>query len=155
MKRILIVYDTKGGTTREIIGWIRDGAVSRGAAVDIADAARAGSVSLNYDLIVAGSPIYGDHPMASVLGFLGRDDLRGHSLALFVVCYAGVFGMRNFMVRRYLDELQYLCKGKTIYETSFDAAQGPWRKLNREICIDFGRMLAGHVHRHPAAIETA
>jgi menaquinone-dependent protoporphyrinogen oxidase len=155
MKRILIVYDTKGGTTREIIGWIRDGAVSHGAAVDVADAARAGSVSLNYDLIVAGSPIYGDHPMASVLDFLCRDDLRGHSLALFVVCYAGVFGMRNFMVRRYLDELQSPCKGNTIYETSFDAAKGPWRKLNREICIDFGRMLAGHVHRHPAAIETA
>jgi hypothetical protein len=155
MKRILIVYDTKGGTTREIIGWIRDEAVSRGATVDVLEASRAGSASLNYDLIVAGSPIYSDHPMPSVLGFLGRDDLHGHSLALFVVCYAGVFGMRNFMVRRYLDELQHLCKGNTIYETSFDAATGPWRKLNREICIDFGRMLAGHIHRHPAAIETA
>ena len=155
MKRILIVYDSKGGTTREIIGWIRDGAVSRGASVDVVEAPHAATVSLNYDLIVAGSPIYGDHPMPSVLRFLRRDDLRGHSLALFVVCYAGVFGMRNFMVRRYLDELEYQCKGRTIYDTSFDAAQGPWRKLNREICIDFGRMLAGHVPRHPAAIETA
>lgn len=155
MKRILIVYDTKGGTTREIIGWIRDGAVSRGAAVDAFEATRAEAVPLNYDLIVAGSPIYYDHPMASVLRFLARDDLRGHSLALFVVCYAGVFGMRNFMVRRYLDELQHLCKGNTIYETSFDAAQGPWRKLNKEICIDFGRMLAGHIHRHPEVVETA
>jgi hypothetical protein len=93
--------------------------------------------------------------MESVLRFLGRDDMRGHNLALFVVCYAGVFGMRNFMVRRYLDELQQFCKGNVIYETSFDAASGPWRKLNREICIDFGRMLAGHIHRHPEAIETA
>jgi menaquinone-dependent protoporphyrinogen oxidase len=155
MKRILIVYDSKGGTTREIIGWIRDGAVSRDASVDVLEAARAGSVPLNYDLIVAGSPIYGDHPMASVLQFLGRDDLRGHSLALFVVCYAGVFGLRNFMVRRYLDELETSCKGNVIYDTSFDAAQGPWRKLNREVCIDFGRMLAGHIHRHPAVVETA
>jgi hypothetical protein len=155
MKRILIVYDTRGGTTREIIGWIRDGAVSRGAVVDVLEAPRARTVSLNYDLIVAGSPIYSDHPMASMLHFLVRDDLHGHNLALFVVCYAGVFGLRNFMVRRYLDELQHLCRGNTIYETSFDAAQGPWRKLNREICIDFGRMLAGHIHRHPEAIETA
>ncbi len=123
--------------------------------MDVLEATRAVSAPLNYDLIVAGSPIYSDHPMASVLRFLGRDDLRGHSLAVFVVCYAGVFGMRNFMVRRYLDELQHLCRGNTIYETSFDAAKGPWRKLNREICIDFGRMLAGHIQRHPAAIETA
>lgn len=155
MKRILIVYDSRGGTTREIIGWIRDGAISGGAVVDVMEAPRAWSASLNYDLIVAGSPIYGGRPMASVLRFLGRDDLRGHSMALFVVCYAGVFGMRNFMVRRYLDELRHLCKGNTVYETSFDAAKGPWRKLNREICIDFGRMLAGHIHRRPAAIETA
>ena len=93
--------------------------------------------------------------MASVLGFLGSDDLRDHNLALFVVCYAGVFGMRNFMVRRYLDEMQSLCKGRVVYETSFDAAHGPWRKLNREVSIDFGRMLAGHIHRLPEAIETA
>ncbi len=153
MKRILIVFDTRGGTTREIIGWIREGAVSRGAHVHVTDAAHV--ESLNYDLIVTGSPIYGDQPMTSVLSFLSRDDLHSHHIALFVVCYAGVFGMRNFMVRRYLDELQQFCKGHVIYETSFDAAQGPWRKLNREICIDFGRMLAGHIHRHPEAIETA
>jgi menaquinone-dependent protoporphyrinogen oxidase len=154
MKRILIVYDTKGGTTKEIIGWIRDGAVSRGACVDVLDAKFKAS-TLNYDLIVAGSPIYGERPLESVLRFLRRDDLRGHNIALFVVCYAGVFGMRNFMVRRYLDELQADCRGHVIYETSFDAAVGPWRKLNREICIDFGRMLAVHIHRHPAAIESA
>lgn len=154
MKRILIVYDTKGGTTKEIIGWIRDGAVSRGAYVDVLNAKNPVS-TLNYDLIVAGSPIYGERPLESVLRFLRRDDLRSHNIALFVVCYAGVFGMRNFMVRRYLDELQACCKGHVIYETSFDAASGPWRKLNREICIDFGRMLAGHIHRHPEAVESA
>jgi menaquinone-dependent protoporphyrinogen oxidase len=154
MKRILIVYDTKGGTTKEIIGWIRDGARSRGAYVDVLDAKGTAS-TLNYDLIVAGSPIYYERPLESVLRFLRRNDLRGHNIALFVVCYAGVFGMRNFMVRRYLDELQAYCKGNVIYETSFDAAVGPWRKLNREVCIDFGRMLAGHIHRHPEAVESA
>ncbi len=86
--------------------------------------------------------------MASVLRFLARDDLRGHSLALFVVCYAGVFGMRNFMVRRYLDELQHLCKGNTIYETSFDAAQGPWRKLDGD--LHRLRAHAGRTHTTPS-----
>ena len=40
MKRILIIFDTRGGTTREIIGWIRDGAVAGGAAVDVASRGR-------------------------------------------------------------------------------------------------------------------
>lgn len=35
MGRILIVFDTKGGSTKEIIGWIREGAMSRGAIVDM------------------------------------------------------------------------------------------------------------------------
>lgn len=153
MKRILIVYDTKGGTTQEIIGWIRDGAVSRGAFVDVR---KAGSIGpLDYDIIVAGSPIYAEKPMESVLRFLRRDELRGKNVALFVLCYAGVFGMRNFMVRRYLDDLHMCCKGNVIYETSFDAAQGPWRKLNREICVDFGKQLAGHIHYRWPAIGTA
>jgi menaquinone-dependent protoporphyrinogen oxidase len=153
MKRILIVYDTKGGTTREIIGWIRDGAVSRGAFVEARKADSAGS--LDYDIIVAGSPIYGEKAMESVMRFLRRDDLKGRSIALFVVCYAGVFGMRNFMVRRYLDDLRMCCKGNVVYETSFDAAHGPWRKLNREICVDFGKSLAGQIHYLRPAIGTA
>jgi len=155
MKRILIVYDTKGGPPARSSAGSRRGPFHEAQPWDAFEATRAATVPLNYDLIVAGTPIYYDHPMDSVLRFLGRDDLRGHSLALFVVCYAGVFGMRNFMVRRYLDELQHLCKGHTIYETSFDAAQGPWRKLNKEVCIDFGRMLAGQIHRPPEVVETA
>ena len=154
MKRILIVYDTRGGTTREIIGWIRDGAISQGASVEERRAGEGGS--LDYDLIVAGAPIYDEKPMESVQCFIRSPGLRDHKLALFVVCHAGVFGMRNMMVRRYLDGLRERCQGHVIYETSFDAAGGPWRKLNREVCIDFGRELAGPIHyRWPVVGGTA
>lgn len=153
MKRILIVYDTKGGTTWEIIGWIREGAVAQGASVDVKNARDVSS--LDYDMTVTGSPIYGEHPMGSIMEFLRRDDLAGRNIALFVVCFAGVFGLRNFMVRRYLDEMRSVCKGNVVSESSFDAAIGPWRKLNREICLDYGRELAEAPARRPKVVGTA
>ncbi|WP_048198756.1 flavodoxin domain-containing protein [Methanocella arvoryzae] len=153
MKRILIVYDTKGGSTWEIIGWIRDGAISQGASVDIKSVREVDN--LDYDLIVTGSPIYGEQPMGSIINFLTRDDLTNKNIALFVVCFAGVFGLRNFMVRRYLDEMRSICKGHVVSMTSFDAATGPWRKLNREICYDYGREIAGAPVRRPKVVGTA
>lgn len=151
MGRILIVYDTKGGTTGEIIGWIKEGAESQGAYVDTK---MAGTVkSLDYDLIVVGTPIYNERPMKSIRDFLRREDLRNMRVALFVVCFAGVFGMRNFMVRRYLEELRRLCTGSVVKQTSFDSAVGPWRKLNRSVCVDFGRDMASIARQRPTAVE--
>ncbi len=153
MGRILIVFDTKGGSTLEIIQWIREGAASTGVHVDVQSP---GSVtSLDYDLIVVGTPIYDDRPMASVRRFLETSRLHDKKLALFVVCFAGIFGMRNFMVRKYLDELRGRCEGIVIKQTSFDSAMGPWRKVNRAVCIDFGKELASLPHGHSAAMEPA
>ncbi|HTX44266.1 MAG TPA: flavodoxin domain-containing protein [Methanocella sp.] len=148
MGRILIVFDTKGGSTKEIIQWIREGAASKGAQVDIQSP---GAVtSLDYDLIVVGTPIYDDRPMLSVQHFLEAGKLHNKKLALFVVCFAGIFGMRNFMVRRYLEELRGKCAGVVIKQTSFDSAMGPWRKVNRAVCIDFGKELASLPPNHRA-----
>ncbi|HTY92212.1 MAG TPA: flavodoxin domain-containing protein [Methanocella sp.] len=151
--RILIVYDTKGGSTSEIIQWIKDGAASRGASVDVK--APDAVTSLNYDLIVVGTPIYDDLPMCSIKHFLESEGLRNRKVAIFVVCFAGIFGMRNFMVRKYLDYLREACDGVVVRITSFDSAMGPWRKINRAICIDFGKELASQAYSQPAAMETA
>ncbi|HMK47709.1 MAG TPA: flavodoxin domain-containing protein [Methanocella sp.] len=153
MKRFLIVYDTKGGTTWEVVRWIKEGAQSQDASVDVKSVEDV--ESLDYDLIVTGSPIYGEQPLDSILTFLRRPELKNHNVALFVVCFAGVFGMRNFMVRRYLDELRSICEGRVVSETSFDATTGPWSKLNKEICIDYGREIAGAPLRHPKVVGTA
>lgn len=153
MGRILIVFDTKGGSTREIIQWIREGAASKGAHVDVQGPNAV--TSLDYDLIVVGTPIYDDKPMRSVRRFLRTESLHNKKLALFVVCFAGIFGMRNFMVRKYLEELRESCAGVVVKQTSFDRAMGPWRKVNRAICIDFGKELALLPYNQPAAVETA
>lgn len=153
MKRILVVYDTKGGSTREIIGWIAEGAASQGAKVETRDVNHVESI--DYDIIAVGTPIYNEKPMKSIIDFLRSERLRAKAIALFVVCNSGVFGMRNFMVRMYLEELKKICTGNVIYETSFDSAAGPWRKLNRSICIDFGKELAGNKPHWRRAIEVA
>lgn len=153
MGRILIVFDTKGGSTGEIIQWIKEGATSKGAHVDVKSPNSV--TSLDYDLIVVGSPIHSDRPMSSVWQFLERDGLRNKRVALFVVCFAGIFGMRNFMVRKYLEELRRACTGIVVRQTSFDSAMGPWRKINRAICIDFGKELASLPCNPPPIIETA
>jgi menaquinone-dependent protoporphyrinogen oxidase len=145
-RSILIVYDTMGGTTKEIIMWIKEGAESRGASVDTKKPGEA--VSLDHDIIVIGTPVYNEKPMESIISFLRKDELRNRSVALFVVCFAGVFGLKNFMVRKYLEELREECKGNVVYETSFDSAGGPWRKLNMAICHEFGKDLAGPVRNN-------
>lgn len=151
--RILIVYDTKGGSTWEIVQWIREGAASMGARVDVKSPNTV--TSLDYDLIVVGSPIYNDRPMRSIRHFLEGKSLHNKKVAIFVVCFAGIFGMRNFMVRKYLDDLREDCDGIVIRTTSFDSALGPWRKINRDVCIDFGKELASLPSSHAAAAETA
>ncbi len=153
MGSILIVYDTKGGTTGEIIQWIREGAVSKGARVDVRTPAAI--TSLDYDLIVVGSPIYHDRPMRSILQFLKKEGLRNKKLALFVVCPEGIFGMRSFMVRKYLEELRQNTGGVVVKQTSFDSALGPWRKINRTVSVDFGKELATLPFNPPAVMETA
>ena len=150
--RILIVYDTKGGTTGEVIQWIKEGAASRGASVDVRGPAAV--TSLNYDLIVVGTPIYNDRPMQSIKYFLEKKGLCDRRVAIFVVCFAGIFGMRNFMVRKYLDDLRAATGGTVVKMTSFSSAIGPWRKINRAVCIDFGKELASQTYSHPAAVGT-
>jgi flavodoxin len=151
MGRILIVFDTKGGSTREIIQWIREGAASKGAHVDVRTPDTV--TSLDYDLVIVGPPIYNDRPMSSVREFLKRGDMRDKKVALFVVCFSGIFGMRSFLVRKYIDELERAGPGNVVKETSFSTALGPWRKMNRAVCIDFGKELANISPDQPAPVE--
>jgi len=66
--KTLIVYDSKHGSTEKICNWIKEG-------IGDADICNVNNVSsLNYDLILVGSPIYFGKPLKSVISFL--DDKR-------------------------------------------------------------------------------
>ena len=85
--RVLIIYDTRYGSTKTIAEWIAEGAASRGHA-DVAVQNVAEADPRGFDLIVIGSPIYEEHPLPSVVNFLvaNRDRLSDKDVALFVVC---------------------------------------------------------------------
>ena len=80
-KRAIVIYDTKYGSTEQVANWIAEG-------LNDADLKYVGDVtSVYYDLVVIGSPIYGDVPSQKILQFLDRnkENLANKKIALFTV----------------------------------------------------------------------
>jgi menaquinone-dependent protoporphyrinogen IX oxidase len=80
--KTLIAYDSRYGTTTTVAHWLCE---ALGSDCDIANVADISS--FDYDLIVIGSPIYTDEPLASVTQFLHehRNTLSEKKVALFFV----------------------------------------------------------------------
>ncbi len=78
----LIAYDTRYGTTEEIAHWLAEGLAVDCDVRNVADV-----TSLDYDLIVVGSPMYTDEPLPSVIQFLREHStsLSSKNVALFLV----------------------------------------------------------------------
>jgi len=125
--KTLIVYDSKHGATEKVSSWIKEG-------IGDADICNVNNVSsLNYDLILVGSPIYFGKPLKSVISFLDdkRDELKNKRIIPFVVC------IRNGK--------KYLSKLKNFIPNTEDGkifrGRFLFHKLNKEECINFGRMM--------------
>jgi menaquinone-dependent protoporphyrinogen IX oxidase len=113
MARVLIIYDTRYGSTKIIAEWIAEGVVSRGhAAVAVQNVAEADP--RGFDFIVIGSPIYEEHPLPSVVNFLAanRDHLNDTDVALFVVCVDYGAVPKEELVHRYVANLQAHAAGR-------------------------------------------
>ena len=125
--KTLIVYDSKHGSTEKICNWIKEG-------IGDADIYNVNNVSsLNYDLILVGSPIYFGKPLKSIISFLDdkRDELKNKRIIPFVVC------IRNG--KKYLSKLKKFipnAEDGKIFRGRF-----LFHKLNKEECINFGRMM--------------
>jgi menaquinone-dependent protoporphyrinogen IX oxidase len=65
MARVIIVYDTRYGSTKTVARWIAEGIASEGH-VDMAIQNVAEADPRGFDFIVIGSPIYEEHPLPSV-----------------------------------------------------------------------------------------
>ena len=80
--KTLIAYDTRYGTTTTIARWLCEAIAEDCDIANVADVA-----SLDYDLIVIGSPIYTDAPLSSVTQFLHDhgEALKQKNVALFFV----------------------------------------------------------------------
>jgi len=113
MARVLIIYDTRYGSTKTIAEWIAEGAASIGqVAVAVQNVAEADP--RDFDFIVIGSPIYEEHPLPSVVNFLAanRDHLNDKDVALFVVCVDYGEVPKEELVQRYVADLQARAAGR-------------------------------------------
>jgi len=81
--RSLIIFDTTYGSTQKVAKWIGEGISGSTEFCKVGDAE-----SLDYELIVIGSPIYGQKRLKSIDAFLkkNRDVLAKKKVALFIVC---------------------------------------------------------------------
>jgi menaquinone-dependent protoporphyrinogen IX oxidase len=100
--KTLIAYDTKYGTTATIAHWLSEAIVGDCDIAKVADVADV--ASLDYDLIIVGSPIYTDEPLPSVKKFLldERDALSQKKVAVFFV-YDDLLTLKS---KTYVDELR-------------------------------------------------
>lgn len=91
MAKTLIAYCTLTGETGEVAGFIRDGLLSTGAEVLVANVALLSGEGniFGFDAYVLGSPTYHGEmmqPMKSFLFLAGNQDLRGRIGASFGSC---------------------------------------------------------------------
>jgi len=103
MKPSLIVFDTVHGSTEKIAQWIREG---MGGTADLKKANEV--ISLDYGLVIVGSPIYGHKPLKSITDFLERerDVLAKRKVALFVVCCDHPYPDLALTVEGYLQDFR-------------------------------------------------
>lgn len=125
--KTLIVYDSKHGSTEKICNWIKEG-------IGDADICKVNNVSsLNYDLILVGSPIYFGKPLKSVTSFLEnkRDELVDKKIIPFVVCL--------WNGKKYLSKLKKFIPN--IEDGKIFGGRFLFHRLNKEECVNFGRMM--------------
>ncbi|HDO19340.1 MAG TPA: hypothetical protein ENG74_01290 [Thermoplasmatales archaeon] len=119
--KVVIVYDTKRGSTKQIVDWMVEELKSIGIEVS---SMRPNEVdTLDCDLIVVGSLIYWEKPLKSITDFLraNQDVLREKNMAVFVVCMAQIFGKHTdrYIERRYVGTLKKVSSGKIIETCAF------------------------------------
>jgi menaquinone-dependent protoporphyrinogen IX oxidase len=117
--KCLVVYGSKYGSTREVAQ-----AVADGLEADIADASTLPDVR-EYDLVVIGSPIYGNDYLAAVIEFIQkfRTDLDEKRVAAFITAaadwdvQAGLTGDEDDLLptqQEYAEGLATLCGGHMV-----------------------------------------
>ncbi len=148
MKKAVIVYDTKRGSTETISGWIKDFLEKEGWQVSLLRAGEERELEGNYDLIIIGSPIYYEKPLKSVKEFIeqNRETLSGILVAIFVVNMADLFGhlTESYIKTRYIGALEKLLKNPPIITYPIRGwLRKPGQKTRKDV-EEFVKLIASH-----------
>lgn len=136
----LICYDTKYGSTRQICHYIKSGMEMNTEIKTISEVN-----SLDYDLIIIGSPVFIGKPMKSVGNFViaNYENLRDKKIAVFVTCWAMAtkYGAssKEFLeqLKKYLPPCCLICEkalsGKLILDKISEKDQKTMQRLLRRL----------------------
>ena len=86
--QISIIYDSKKGATKTIVGWMAGQLEEEGHSVTLSKPGD--DPELSADLIIIGSPIYFERPLPSVKEFIEKNSrtLKEKEFAVFIVGWA-------------------------------------------------------------------
>ncbi len=103
--KVLIVYDTKRGSTEKIVNIIAENVKDKNIEIDIGKVNNNKDIS-HYNGFVILSPIYYEKPLDSVLQWIQkhRDSLTNRKTCLIAVCMANYFGHagKAYIYKRYI-----------------------------------------------------
>ncbi|MBR9678625.1 MAG: hypothetical protein GOU97_05025 [Nanoarchaeota archaeon] len=136
MKRVLIVYDTKHGSTKKVSEWVKQGVEAKGVGCVVKHVSEV--THLGYDAVIIGSPIYYEKPTKLVTGFLSRnqESLKNRVVGVFVVCMTDFFEhLPQFFLKRLINSLGKEPDAKTVFGGELEGIS----RLNEKACNDFGK----------------
>ncbi len=128
--RILICYAARGGPVKTVAEGLAEGMAD--ADVDVLEVTEVGS--LDYDLVVLGSPLkFGSiHPAMAAFMEENRAELTSIPKAVFIVCFLTIFA------KSYLKRMKDLLEGDILAYRVFVGRAGPFSLVNLPYAKDAG-----------------
>ncbi len=143
-QKVIILFDTKRGSTEKIASWIKDELCDKGIEVDTARITDVATIPFeNYDLLMIGSPIYFEKPLKSVLKFTREhsEELSHIRVVVFVVNMADLFGhlTESYIETRYIGAIASLLRNPPVLTHSIRGWIRKPGEKTREDIKDFVR----------------
>jgi menaquinone-dependent protoporphyrinogen IX oxidase len=128
----LICYGTKYGSTEQVCEYIREGMAADAIISHVSEID-----SLDYDLIVIGSPIFIGKPIGEVVDFIAKhyEELKNKTVAVFVTCWAASTKYSDAgneflsQVIKYLPKCNIICTASLPGKLLMDKIEESDRKL--------------------------
>ncbi len=139
MKKVLILFDTKRGSTEKIASRIKSKLEKQGIDTDVVRITDSTDITFkDYDLVIIGSPIYFEKPLKSVLKFTEKHskELAFVPIAVFVVNMADIFGhlTESYIQTKYIGAITQLLKNPPVLTYSIRGwMRKPPRKTEKNV----------------------
>ncbi len=147
--RVCIIYDSKRetGATSSIARCIASTMRNTGFEVTVCKPNQSCPDPRSFDLVIIGTPIYYEHPMKSIIGFIEKNSgLQNCRVAVFITCFVASRKIpkpiRDTVIKRYLNSVLKHIRGNVVAVRVFKGwLQKPDEDVIKE-CMEWCRELS-------------